>query len=185
MNPAVPSPEPSRREVFVRERRVEIRHRDDRIGRARDRGDERAIVTGATAERVDHLAQRCPHRELADTVASGRPGDRAHEGARRFVGADTPEPGRAVFDDARDVGERLDVVDQGRRLFGAALGSKIDGRRRVPWGRLALVETASVRRGDARERLTPFDDFEERRLLPEQVVTRAIGNPHRDVVQTL
>ena len=71
-------------------------------------------------------AQRRAHEELGHPAVLHPPGDGADDGARRPVGALGAEPRAAPGDDAGDVGQGLDVVDQGRRRDLAVGAGQVD-----------------------------------------------------------
>ena len=126
-----------------------------------------------------------PELDLGDAGADGVAGHRAHDRARRRVGAELPEPVGAEAHDAGHVGERLDVAGQRRRRDrlgararhldvrgGAAAGVDVVGMLEH------LVDAFPVRRRDARERRTAVDDLEQRGLLAEEVLLGT--GDHRD-----
>src|SRR5262249_24676023 len=61
---------------------------------------------------LDDLAQRDAHRHLDQPGIANVAGEREDLGAFALLGADSGEPPGPVATDRRDIGERLDVVDQ-------------------------------------------------------------------------
>ena len=120
---------------------------------AGDHGLERAAVAHAAGAPVDELAQRDVHRRFVDA----RPPDVARHAVELrpavLLRPERREPLRAVSQDERHVGERLDVVHGGRTVVEAD-----DGRKR------RLV---------ARLRALAFERFEQRRLFARFVRARA------------
>ena len=104
---------------------------------------ELPAVRDAAADLVDDLAQRDAHRHLDQAGVVDLPGQGEHLGALALLGADAGEPVAAVADDRRDVGERLDVVDErraapeartrpGRAGGAAACRARLRSRRSAP-----------------------------------------------------
>ncbi len=111
--------------------------------------------------------------------------DRAHDRAWRIGRADRTEPFGPLEDDAGDVGHRLDVVDQRRRLACAVLTRQGHPCGGVAGWRVRIVEAATVRRRDPGEGVSALDDLLERRFLTEQVVGRPLDDTHGDVVESV
>ena len=77
-------------------------------------GLERAAVGDAAADLEDDLAQRDAHGHFDQAGVVDLAGQGEDFGALALLGADAGEPVRAVADDRGDIGEGLDVVDEGR-----------------------------------------------------------------------
>ena len=92
---------------------------------------------------LEQHPQRRAERQLVVPGALHLAADREHLRAGRLLGADLLEPVGAVADDVRDVHQRLDVVDDGRRGV-----QTLDGRERRAQARLAAeaLERAEQRR---------------------------------------
>ena len=112
------------------------RGQDRRGGAARVEGLDLAPGERAAGEVVDQLAGRDPQLDLVVARAAHAAGDRDDLGPRRLLGAEALEPIGAVGDDARHVGERLDVVDQRRPAVEALHGG--EGRLEARVAALAL-----------------------------------------------
>src|SRR5581483_4100632 len=74
---------------------------------------EGAAVGDTPAEVVDDLPERYPERHFHDAGVGHLAGQSEHLGAAALLGSDRRVPVAAVAHDGRDVGERLDVVDEG------------------------------------------------------------------------
>ena len=115
--PPEPMIEPSRDERLVIDRRVEVLGRDAAAGGAAGlHGLDRARRAGR---------RRCPrrsrrsvhaHRHFDQPGVANLAGQGEDLGPLALRGADRREPVAALADDRRDVGERLDVVDQRRTV---------------------------------------------------------------------
>src|SRR6185312_4737969 len=111
----------NRLDALVGHERVEL-HRDVELAgverrhrrAAGDDGLDLLAAGDAAADLVDHLAQRDAHRQLVDAglVEVARHAEDAR--AARLGRAELGEPLPALLDDVRDVGDGLDVVDDGR-----------------------------------------------------------------------
>src|SRR5262249_37420285 len=75
---------------------------------------QRAAVRDPPGVLVDDLAQRGAHGELVDSGAHDVARDTVELRARALLRPDTAEPLGSAPDDARDAGERLDVVHDDR-----------------------------------------------------------------------
>ncbi len=73
---------------------------------------------------VEQLSQRRSARYFVDSRFTHVPAHTEQLGTDQARYADRPEPRPAAFDDRRDVGKRLDVVDQRRLIEQSALGRK-------------------------------------------------------------
>src|SRR5262249_52466716 len=79
-------------------------------------------VGNAAADLVDDLAQRDAHRNFDQAGVVDPPGERKDLGTLTLLGADRGEPLRPVAQDGSDVGERLDIVNEGGASPEALLG---------------------------------------------------------------
>ena len=114
--PPEPMNEPTLDERLVVDRHVEELGRDAAARRAAglDRLERAGRPTIPPPMSNDDLAQGRAHRHLDQAGVDDLAGQREDLGALALLGADGGEPVAAVADDRRDVGERLDVVDQRR-----------------------------------------------------------------------
>ena len=155
---------PGRPDRVVVHRRVDLRGRQHRNGRAA--GNHRlelATARDTACDVVDQLAQR--HSELA-LVVSGPldvPGQREHRRPRRGGDADLRERLGAQLDDLRNERDRAHVVDLRRCAVQA-----VHGRERRPRARLAALT---------------FERLEERGLLAADVRARPAVQDDRDSAQ--
>src|SRR6476659_10499974 len=120
-----------------------------RGGSARGPGLERAPAEDTAGQVLEHDAERRPQRNLEVAGPLDLATDRDHLRPGGLLGPELAEPIRASHDDVRDVHQRLDVVDHGRRCEEA-----LDGRERRAQPRLTA---------EALERV------EQRRLLAADV----------------
>ena len=110
---------------------------------------------------VEHdLAQRRAHRHLDQAGVDDPAGEREDLRALALLGPDAGEPVAAVADDRGDVGERLDVVDEGRLAASRPETAGYGGRGRG-------VPAAALDRRDQRGLLAAHE--------------RAGAEPHLDV----
>ena len=97
--------------------RVKELGRDDAAGRTAGLSSlELVTATDAAADVKDDLAEGRSHRNLDEARVVHLARKSEHLGALRRLGADLVEPVSALVDDDGDVGERLDVVDDGRTV---------------------------------------------------------------------
>ena len=104
-------------EAFEVNLRIEELGRDDAAGRtARLRRLELVAAADAAADVEDDLAEGRSHRNLDEAGVVDLARESEHLGALRRLRTDLVEPVRTLVDDDGDVGERLDVVDDGRTV---------------------------------------------------------------------
>src|ERR1017187_6690783 len=106
-------------------------------------GLDRVTVRSAAAHFLDDLPERNSHRHFDEAVVGDLAGEREHFRALAFLRAETRIPVRSFADDGRDVGKRLDVVDERGATPQAAL--RREGRTRTR--RAALAFDGSHERG--------------------------------------
>ncbi len=130
-----------------------VRH-NKRGGRSRRHdGFDRPIVYDPAALSVDQVAEGFAEGQFVVARLLDAPGEREDFDARAVGGPHRLVPVRAVGEDERDVGERLDVVDDGR---------------------LAVqTERGRERRADARLAALAFERFHQRGLFAADVRARA------------
>ena len=138
------------------------RGQDRRRGAAREPCLDLAPVGRAAGEPVDQLAGGDPELDLVVAGPLHAARDRDDLGAGRLLGAEPLEPLGAVGDDVGHVGQRLDVVDQGRPAVEA-----LDRRERRLEARVAALSLERV---------------EQRRLLAADVGAGAAVDDHLDPV---
>ena len=97
--------------------RIEELGRNDTAGRTAGlRSLELMAATDTATDVEDDLAEGRSHRNLDEAGVVDLARESEHLGALRRLGTDLVEPVGALDDDDRDVGERLDVVDDGRTV---------------------------------------------------------------------
>ena len=130
-----------------------VRH-NKRGGRARRHdGFDRPVVNDPAPLSVDQVAEGFAEGQFVVARLLDAPGERENFDARAVDGAHRLVPVRAVGEDERDVGERLDVVDDGR---------------------LAVQpERGRERRADARLAALALERFHQRGLFAADVRARA------------
>src|SRR4029077_16062507 len=82
---------------------------------ARDHALERLAVEDAAADIVDQILQRKSHWQFVESRFVHVTRQAEEFGPRTFLGTDRFIPIRAAVDDMRDIRQRLDIVDDGRR----------------------------------------------------------------------
>src|SRR5207245_8705101 len=102
-------------------------------------GLERSPAEDAAGQFLEHDAERRPQRNLEIAGPLDLAADGDHLRARRLLRPELAEPIRAPQEDVRDVHQRLDVVEHGRRSEEA-----LDGREGRAQPRLAAETLASV-----------------------------------------